>query len=341
LSGNKQIAVDVMGGDGGAAVTVPAALKVLQQHQGLMLHLVGDENEIQPYLATYSRKELLEQIKIVHTQCAVSADDIPSKVLREKTKSSMYMAVELVQQSQAQACVSAGNTGALLMSGRHLLKTIPGIEKPAIIAIIPAATTHCYLLDVGANVDCKAEQLFQFAVMGSVLAESLDGLTRARVGLLNIGAEEYKGSEQVQLAANLLETSEAINYIGFVEGSALYDGNADVVVCDGFVGNVTIKSSAGVVNVINDFLDEGISSDWYTRICAQLLSPLLSGLRRRINPSQFNGASLLGLQGSIVKSHGNANIEGFAFAIEQAIREADNNVPGLIAEKVAKIISLS
>ena len=248
------------------------------------------------------------------------------------------MAVELVQQSQVQACVSAGNTGALLMSGRHLLKTIPGVDKPAIIATIPGATSNCYLLDVGANVDCKAEQLFQFAVMGSVLAESLDGIKQARVGLLNIGAEEYKGSEQVQLAAELLEKSEAINYVGFIEGSALYEGNADVVVCDGFVGNVTIKSSAGVVNVINNFLEEGIGRDWTTRVFSWLLSPLVKRLQRKINPSQFNGASLLGLQGSIVKSHGNATSEGFAYAIEQAIMEAENNVPGLIAEKVANII---
>ncbi len=330
-----------MGGDGGPSVTVPAALQVLLHHPDLLLYLVGDETDIQPLLTTCNRQDVLDRIKIVHTRCTVNAHDKPSKVLRDKTKSSMYMAVELVQQSQAQACVSAGNTGALLMSGRHLLKTIPGVDKPAIIAIIPGATTNCYLLDVGANVDCKAEQLFQFAVMGSVLAESLDGLSRARIGLLNIGAEEYKGNEQVQLAASLLETSEAINYIGFIEGSALYDGNADVVVCDGFVGNVTIKSSAGVVNVINNYLDDGIATDWYTRMCAQLLSPLMSRLRRKINPSQFNGASLLGLQGSIVKSHGNANTEGFAFAIEQAVREAENNVPGLIANEVAKIIRLA
>ena len=319
-------------------MTVPAALLALDLHHDLQLYLVGDEACIKPFLAGSENKEILQRVTIVHTQCTITNSDKPGKVLREKSKSSMFMAVDLVQKCQVQACVSAGNTGALLLCGRHLLKTIAGIDKPAIIATIPGATSNCYLLDVGANVDCKAEQLLQFAVMGSVLAESLNGLECARVGLLNIGAEEYKGSEQVRLAANLLETCESINYIGFIEGSALYEGRADVVVCDGFVGNVTIKSSAGVVHVIDNFIDAHSQTNWRMKLAALTSYPLLKRLRKHVNPSQFNGASLLGLQGSIIKSHGNATVEGFVYAIEQAIMEAENNVPGLIANKVGSIL---
>ena len=252
----------------------------------------------------------------------------------------MFLAVQRVQQGEVAACVSAGNTGALLLSGRHLLKTIPGIDKPAIMATIPGATSNCYLLDVGANVDCKAEQLFQFAVMGSVLAETLDGLKQARVALLNIGVEDYKGNEQVKAAAVLLEASEAINYVGFVEGSALFEGVADVVVCDGFVGNVTIKSSAGVVRVINDAFTEIMVLEARDQFAAQTSASLFKRLQQRINPAQYNGASLLGLQGSIIKSHGNATVEGFTWAIERAAKEAENNVPDLIAEKVAQIVGV-
>lgn len=334
----RHIAIDAMGGDLGPPVTVPAALRALHQHDELTLSLVGDSAQIESLLAVTEHQDCLQRIRVLHTDTVVRDEDRPTRVLRDKTASSMYRAVQLVQQGEAEACVSAGNTGALLLSGRHLLKTISGIDKPAIMATIPGASRNCYLLDVGANVDCRAEQLFQFAVMGSVLAESLQGLGRARVALLNIGVEDYKGSEQVKAAAALLEESEAINYIGYVEGSALFEGTADVVICDGFVGNVTIKSSAGVVKVINQALKEiAAASDKDNHQGAAAQARLIGELQGRVDPSQYNGASLLGLQGSIIKSHGNASSKGFLYAIERAIQEAQNDVPRLIAEKVAQI----
>jgi glycerol-3-phosphate acyltransferase PlsX len=241
----------------------------------------------------------------------------------------MYMAAGLLRRGEAQAMVSAGNTGALIMIGRHLIKTITGIQKPAIVASIPGTSRQSYLLDVGANLDCTAEQLFQFAVMGSILAKSLTA-SEARVGLLNIGVENHKGTDEVRRAAKILSECSAVNFIGFIEANELFEGVADVVVCDGFIGNVTIKSSAGVANVVNKLLAEQLVSGRYTEA--------MTAFGAQINPQRFNGASLLGLQGSIVKSHGNATVEGFVYAIQQAIREVENNVPQLIAENVAAII---
>lgn len=327
-----------MGGDYGVTVTIPAALAALQRFGDLHLYLVGDQHVMEPLLQSGPGPSLQSRFTIVHTPSSISDNDKPSRVLRDKIDSSMYLAVSLVKERKAQACVSAGNTGALLMIGRHLLKTIDGIDKPAMITTLPGASASCLLLDVGANVDCKAEQLFQFAVMGSVLAETQGGIGRARVGLLNIGSEEFKGSEPVRGAAAMLEQCDAIEYIGYIEGSALYSGQADIVVCDGFTGNVTIKSSAGVAKVIAQILNDTIASGWVNRFLAWVSMPLLRQMRQRINPSQFNGASLLGLQGSIVKSHGNASVEGFGYAIEQAIREADNRIPQMIAHRVASIL---
>lgn len=337
----RHIAIDAMGGDRGLTITVPAALKALTLHNNLFLYLVGDEAGIVAELRrTAASSELQKRIKIVHTPYVVSATDTPVAALRTKKKSSMYLAVELVKDQTVEACVSAGNTGALLLTGRHLLKTLQGIDKPAMVARIPGSLNKdSLLLDVGANVDCRAEQLFQFAVMGSVLAESLGHTKRAKVGLLNIGAEEFKGNEQVRRAAAMLESCEAINFIGYVEGDALFDGAADVVVCDGFVGNVTIKSNAGAVKVISGILREQLRNGWLSRMMSWLILPLLRRVQTRIDPARYNGASLLGLQGSIIKSHGNASEDGFVIAIEQAIREAENRVPQLIAERVALIMA--
>jgi len=339
LISGKRIAIDAMGGEGGIAVTLPAAAQALQENSDLQLYLVGNENQMAAFLPLFS-DSLRQRVEIVHTEDVVSDDDKPANVLRSGKHSSMYKAVELVKEGAAQAMVSAGNTGALLMIGRHLLKTIPGIQKPAIVATIPGATRQCFLLDVGANPECDGKQLFEFAVMGSVLAESLLG-EEVKVGLLNIGSEQYKGTDEVQEAAHLLTRCAAINYIGFIEANALFKGYADVVVCDGFVGNVTIKSSAGVANVVKSMLQEQIQRNWFSRIMAMFSASVFVRLHEQIDPHRFNGASLLGLQGSIVKSHGNATIEGFACAIKQAVSEIENAVPQLIAEKVAAIMAIS
>ena len=339
MSLSKRIAIDAMGGEGGVKVTLPAALHALELNSDLSICLVGDKSQMQPYLKSTS-SALLDRIQVVHTLNVVRDEDNPSHVLRNGKSSSMYMAVELLQSEHVGAMVSAGNTGALLMIGRHLLKTISGIQRPAIVASIPGATRQCFLLDVGANLECNAQQLFEFAVMGSVLAESLQGEV-ASVGLLNIGSEQFKGTDDVREAGLLMDKCPAFDYVGFIEANELFQGKTDVVVCDGFVGNVTIKTSAGVANVVKRLL---FSQEFLDASCAcedGSAAKLMRILSDQINPHSFNGASLLGLKGSIVKSHGNATIEGFAYAIQQAVREAENAVPELIREKVAAIIAAS
>ncbi|MEX2132137.1 MAG: phosphate acyltransferase PlsX [Pseudohongiellaceae bacterium] len=334
-----RIAIDAMGGEYGVSVTVPAALSLLRDHKMVFFYLVGDEPQIRAQLEMVGYTG--NKIEIIHTPYLLTDKDKPTRALRAKEKSSLYMAVELVKDKLAGACVSAGNTGALLLAGRHLLGTLPGIDKPAIVAVIPGASKNCLLLDVGANVDCKAQQLFQFAVMGSVLAESMGVMQPASVGLLNIGVEDYKGNEQVRTAASLLEQCSSINYTGYVEGNALFSGTVDVVVCDGFVGNVTIKSSAGVVEVVNSLLRSRMQGSLASKLLSLVSFPLIRRLQSRINPAQYNGASLLGLQGSIIKSHSNAGSEAFAYAIQRAITEAESAIPRLIAQRVAEIVGVS
>ena len=325
-----------MGGDGGIDITLPASIQVLNQKPDLSIFLVGDESRMQALVST-APAGVRDRLKLIHSDVVIGDGDRPGNVLRSGKQSSMYLAVELVKTGTVQAMVSAGNTGALLMIGRHLLKTIEGIQKPAMVTTIPGAPRPSFLLDVGANPNCSARQLFEFAVMGSVLAESLGG-EKATVGLLNIGSEQYKGTAEVRAAAELMENSEALNYVGFVEANALFEGVADVVVCDGFVGNVMIKASAGVANMVKSLLTEQLSKSWLARLRGSFSSSTLTRLSEQINPHRFNGASLLGLQGSIIKSHGNATIEGFTYAIAQA--EAENAIPQLIAKKVAAIMAV-
>ena len=328
-----------MGGDGGVKVTLPAVLHVLESNSDLSVTLVGDKSQIEPYLDLISAS-LADRISINHTVDVISDEDKPAYVVRSGKTSSMYKAVQLLQDGRVEAMVSAGNTGALLMIGRHLLKTISGIQKPAIVASIHSVTRQCFLLDVGANPIVDAQQLFEFAVMGSVLAESLQGEI-AKVGLLNIGFEQFKGTEEVRDAATLMDRFPAFDYVGLIEANEVFEGRADVVVCDGFVGNVTIKTSAGVANVVKKLLSSQIFTGSTSLSEDASKAKLFKSLSEQINPHRFNGASLLGLQGSIIKSHGNATIEGFACAIQQAVREAENAIPELIREKVAAIIEAS
>jgi glycerol-3-phosphate acyltransferase PlsX len=335
----KRIAIDAMGGDGGVRVTLPAALQALELNSDLSVTLVGNKSQIEPHLDSTS-DVLADRISIEHTLDVITDEDKPAHVLRRGKTSSMYKAVQLLQDGRVEAMVSAGNTGALLMICRHHLMTISGIQKPAIVASIPGATRLCFLLDVGANPVVDAQQLFEFAVMGSVLAESLQGEV-AKVGLLNIGSEQFKGTEEVRDAGELMDRCPAFDYVGFIEANDLFEGRADVVVCDGFVGNVTIKTSAGVANVVKKLLSSQILTGSTCSSASESKVELLRSLSEQINPHRFNGASLLGLQGSIIKSHGNATIEGFAYAIQQAVREAENAIPELIREKVAAVIEKS
>jgi len=328
-----------MGGDFGPSVTVPASLDFLRDHRDVILLLIGDSAQIDPFLKNIDT-QVRQRLEVVHTSVCVLDGSKPVDALRNLKDSSMYIAVNLVREKRADACVSAGNTGALLMIGRHVLKTIPGISKPAIVASIPFPLTggRGLLLDVGANVVCDARNLLEFAVMGSVLASSMSPDSTPRVGLLNIGEEEHKGTTQIRQAAQLLENSGVLNYVGYIEGNELFTGKADVIVCDGFSGNLLIKTSEGVVKVIVRLLKQGTSGGFFERLAGVLAWPLLRRMQSKIDPAQFNGASVLGLQGTIVKSHGSASAQGFYSAISQAIREVSDDVPDIIERR---IISLS
>ncbi|MNN23142.1 Phosphate acyltransferase [compost metagenome] len=253
-------------------------------------------------------------------------DERPSQALRGKPDSSMRIALELVRDGKAQACVSAGNTGALMALSRFVLKTLPGIDRPAMVAAIPTQAGYCQLLDLGANVDCSAENLYQFAVMGSVAAQAL-GVHRPRVALLNIGTEDIKGNQQVKLAASLLQNARGLNYVGFVEGDGLYRGEADVVVCDGFVGNILLKSSEGLATMIGARIEQLFKGGVLSRAAGAVAMPLLKRLQADLAPARHNGASFLGLQGIVIKSHGSAGVQGLQSAIQRALIEIQENLP--------------
>lgn len=322
----RTVAIDVMGGDHGPAVTVPAALQALSGDPLLHLLLVGRQEQIDPLLRDVPAA-LRERLQTIDARDVVAMDERPSVALRSRKPSSLWLAIECVQSGRAQACVSAGNTGALMVIGRHLLKMVAGIDRPAIITQIPTATGHCHLLDLGANVALTSEHLHQFAIMGSVAATAMDGLEAPRVGLLNIGEEEIKGNEQIKLASQLIRENPRLNYIGYIEGDDIFRGTADVVVCDGFVGNVAIKTSEGLAELIDQRLNAAFRANLLSRIIGLLAWPILRRLRRQIDPGRYNGATLLGLQGILVKSHGNADVAGFRQAIEVAVREVDSDVP--------------
>lgn len=324
------IAIDTMSGDLGHAAVLPAAFRCLKRHTDLKLVLVGDRAALEQALAKRKERQS-DRLRVQHASEVVGMCEAPSKALRGKKDSSMRVAVNLVHAGEADACVSAGNTGALMATARFVLKTLPGIDRPAIITAIPARGGHTLMLDLGANTECTPEQLFQFAVMGAVLAAAVHGIDNARVGLLNIGAEENKGNPQIQAAAKLLAQSK-LNYIGYVEGDDIYMGDVDVVVCDGFVGNVALKTSEGVGRLIAEFLRAEFTRNWATRAAALAAMPVLRSFRRRLDPRHYNGASFLGLQGIVIKSHGDADAVAFASAIETAVLEVEQDVPRRISD---------
>ncbi len=331
-----------MGGDSGPAVTMPACLSILCRNLSVTLLLVGDESQIKIYLKGLSRSELC-RIQILHTS-VVFADTLrPDNILRSGRESSLFLAIEQVRSETAQACISAGNSGALMLASRHLLKNIQGIEKPAMIAILPGsrASGFTYLLDVGANIETTTNQLFQFAIMGSVLIGALSGKPRARVALLNIGSEAHKGTPVIREAATLLDACNDFDYVGFVEANQIFDGIADVIVCDGFTGNITIKASAGAVKVIENLMHQSIRRRWYYRAFGFCMKPFFRDVRRVLNPSKYNGATLIGIQGVIVKSHGNSDWAGFEQAIEHAFQQLALNVPQLIAARMQKTVDVA
>ena len=329
------IALDGMGGDIGPDAVVPAALRVLRTAgDSLRLILVGQEDVLSSQLVRNKAKGD-PRLLIRHASQLVSMDESPAQALRAKKDSSMRVAINLVKQGEADACVSAGNTGALMATARFVLKTLPGIDRPAICITLPTVHGHTRMLDLGANVDSKAEHLLQFAVMGSVLA-TVNGIDQPRVGLLNIGEEDIKGNEQVKEAVRLLAASD-LHYIGFVEGDGIFLDEVDVVVCDGFVGNVALKSSEGVAKLIRHYMTQEFKRNPLTRLAGLVALPVLRALGRKIDPRRYNGASLLGLQGIVVKSHGGADALAFANAIQVAMLEAERKVPQQIDAHLAAL----
>ncbi|TIH06899.1 phosphate acyltransferase PlsX [Pseudomonas leptonychotis] len=331
------IAIDAMGGDFGPHCIVPASIACLAEYPSLHLVLVGQSELIESLIARHSGVDRA-RLRVEHADEVIGMDDQPAQALRGKPDSSMRISLELVRDGVAQACVSAGNTGALMALSRHVLKTLPGIDRPAMVTAIPTQAGFCHLLDLGANVDCSAEHLYQFAVMGSVTAEAL-GTVSPRVALLNVGTEEVKGNQQVKLAASLLQQSQGLNYIGFVEGDGLYRGEADVVVCDGFVGNVLLKSSEGLAAMIAGRIEVLFKSSLVAKMVGTLALPLLRRLQGELAPAKHNGASFVGLQGIVVKSHGAAGPEGFKSAIRRALQEIDENLPERLQGRLEEHLS--
>ena len=334
------ISIDAMGGDQGPQVTIPASLDCLKHNPNLKLILVGDESVIKGLLPN-DLSPYQDRLSIHHASQRVEMDESPSKALKNKKDSSMRVAINLVKEGQADACVSAGNTSALMATARFVLKMIPGIDRPAIISTLPSIHGHTHVLDLGANVDCTAEHLFQFAIMGNELVKAVEGIENPKVGLLNIGEEDTKGNEQVKAAAKLLEAS-SLNYIGYVEGNSLNAGpiKVDLIVTDGFVGNVALKSIEGAAKMIGTTLKEAFSKNIFTKIAAIVAYPVLKSFKQRIDPRLYNGASFLGLKGLVIKSHGGADRLAFKTAIHLAEVEAQQDVIKKISEQVEKTLAL-
>ena len=319
-----------MSGDRGLSVSVPAALAAARELGDVRFTLIGRQAELERELGS----TLPSNVSCLHAADVVEMHDHPREALRRKKDSSMRRAIDLVKSNDAHACVSAGNTGALMATAHFVLKMLPGVERPAIVSLIPSRGGHTYMLDLGANASCTPVQLSQFAVMGSVLAADLEGAhARPRVGLLNIGAEEIKGNDIVQAAHNLLAAID-INYVGFVEGDDIFSDKVDVVVTDGFTGNVALKAMEGAARLIGDALREEFSRTSLRKLGYLAARPALNALRKRIDPRRYNGASMIGLNGIVIKSHGATDPFGFQRAIEVAVLEARNDVPARIAQRL-------
>ncbi len=322
-----------MSGDLGAEVVVRACHAAVRDNADITLLIVGDESELRRHVAAIAGDE--PRIEIVHASEVVEMSDSPIDAMRNKKDSSMRVAINLVKEGRAQACVSAGNTGALMATAKFVLKMLPGIDRPAIITELPAKGGTLHMLDLGANTTCTADHLFQFGVMGSIVTEDITGIKHPRVALLNIGAEDTKGHDTVKEAASLLKSS-TLNYVGFIEGSELFSGKADVVVTDGFTGNVALKTMEGTVDLAKHYLRRAFTRDTFSRFQAFLAGPVLRGLRKRMDPRRYNGATLVGLNGIVVKSHGSADAYAFLHAIETAVVEVEKQVPQQIGNLLQK-----
>lgn len=333
-----------MGGDFGPSVTVPASLQALASNPELNLLLVGDPDAISPYL-NRTDPSVMTRLRVIPAESVIAGDARPSQAIRASRGSSMRIALELVKQGEAQGCISAGNTGALMGLAKVVLKPLEGIERPALMTLLPhQQRNRTVVLDLGANVACDSTMLVQFAVMGAVMAEEVVGIPDPRVALLNIGEEETKGPDNIREAAAVLKRTPTINYIGYLEGNDLLTGKTDVLVCDGFVGNVTLKTMEGVIRLFLSLLNssgEGKKKAWWVMLLGKWLQKRVAKRFGHLNPDQYNGACLLGLRGTVIKSHGAANQRAFAVAIEQAVQAVQRQVPERIAARLEAVLPKS
>ncbi len=331
-----KVSIDASGGDFGFPVTVKAGINALGVYKDLYLHFVGDEKGIQKELNKHSiYKTFLDRISITHASEVIEMDDSPSTSLRHKKDSSMRIAINLIENGTVDACVSAGNTGALMAIARFILKTIEGVDRPAIMGSIPTLNGHIHVLDLGANVDSKPETLLQFAIMGSIVVQNTENILNPTIGLLNVGVEEMKGHDKIQDTAELLKDS-SLNYLGFVEGDDIFKGVVDVVVCDGFEGNIALKASEGVANMFSHLIKESFNKNLLTQLVAIFAKPVMKNFQSKVDPSQYNGASLLGLKGVVVKSHGNAGVDSYFQAIKEAYLEAHAKITDKISVQLTR-----
>ena len=338
MSRFKTIAIDAMGGDHGPKVTLPAAIQALKEFDDLQIVLVGQ----QPVLERYLKKLLPKghpRLSIRHASETVEMDELPSQALRGKKDSSMRVAINLVKSKEADACVSAGNTGALMATARFVLKTLPGIDRPAIMSVMPRINGGVTrMLDLGASVDNTPEHLLQFALMASVLSKSLSLIEHPKVALLNVGTEEIKGNELVKKTAQLLQQHQNINYVGFAEGGDALLGNFDVVVADGFTGNIALKAMEGAAKTFKHFMVRGFKRNLLTKLAFIIIYPVMRSIKKEVDPDNYNGASLLGLNGIVIKSHGGAKTFGFYHAITEAYYELDKDVINLLTNEISKFL---
>ena len=345
-----KISVDAMGGDHGLNTTIPATLEAVKKDPNLQIVLVGEQHRVKRALDRYARVKkiklpVLQRIAIYHASETIAMDESPSNAIRKKKDSSMRVAVNLVKDGSVNACVSAGNTGALMAISKFVLKTINGVSRPAIVYALPAynketkSISKTYMLDLGANVVCSSEQLFQFSIMGSILAKSSKGVAEPKVSLLNIGEEEMKGLDNIKDASKLLQECPFINYNGYIEGKQIFDDYTDVIVCDGFVGNVSLKTMEGTLKLTELLIKKTImDSSWLMKLPILASLPFLGKLKKSMNLDGFNGASLLGLTGIVIKSHGGASANAFETAIYEAVKEIEHNITKTIQESLEKVL---
>jgi len=333
MTGLSVIALDAMSGDQGPAVVVRAATAALNKFANVELILVGDSSVLEPLVKEHISDT--RRLRVQHASQVVEMTDAPADAIRKKKDSSMRVAIDLVKTGDAQACVSAGNTGALMATSKFVLKMLPGIDRPAIIAELPSIDGSVHMLDLGANTQASAEQLFQFALMGSIVASDIVKVERPRIALLNIGAEDVKGHDVVKEAASLLSAS-TLNYVGFVEGTDIFRGRADVIVTDGFTGNVALKTMEGTAALIRHYMRRAFTVSLFRKLLAAIALPALRALKAETDSRRYNGATLVGLNGIVIKSHGSADDVAFVHAIENAVVEVENQVPQQIGRLLAR-----